>query len=263
MSVSHDELVRLAKAEPVATGAPDLGEIRHAGRRLRVRRRIMTGLAALAVVAAIGIPAALFSLSQPTADGIGPGSSGRDAPDEKAVCGVVSCIGPGSQGREMGKVIGEVLAMGTFEGGETEVLYAARVPGFDLRTSEEAEVDVLMAGIDDGTLRRTVWALQPGTEPRDFPVRVYGGLKHADEDGAGHHYGIIGYAAGEHDVVEVTLPDGSTRPVTGTSTEVLPGWTAFYDTGAWPDEWTGSRAELTYSVPGGASCSVERCGSAG
>ena len=50
--------------------------------------------------------------------------------------------------------------------------------------------------------------------------------------------------------------------MSGSSTGVLPGWTAFYDAGAWFDEWE-SRADLTYGVPGGPSCSTLKCGSVG
>lgn len=283
MTTHHDELDRLLAAEPAAPGSPDIGAIRHAGRRLRTRRRILTGLASLAVVGAIGIPTALVASGGPeTAAPAGPASSGQETMRprpkdvesrsledllkdvEPSVCGVMACrfVRPDEHTLESGTVVGEVLPMGTFEG-DTEVLYAARLRGTDLRTGEGAEVDVLMAGIDDGTLRRTVWALQPGTEPGDPDVRLYGGTKAADPDGQGFHYGVIGYVAGEHDVVEVTLPDGSTRPVSGSSTQVLPGWTAFYDTGAWQEDWSESRADLAYGVPGEPSCSTLECGSVG
>lgn len=285
MTSHHDELERLVAAEPTATGSPDLTAIRHAGRRLRTRRRIVTGLASLAVVGAIGVPTALVASGGPeatTPDPAGPASAGQEKTrprpkdvesrtledlledTEPSVCGVMACrfVRPAEYTKESGTVVGEVLPMGTFDGG-TEVLYVARLRGVDLRTSKDAEVDVLMAGIDDGqTLRRTVWAVQPGTEPGDPDLRLYGGSKAADADGEGHHYGVIGYIAGEHNVVEVTLPDGTTRPVSGSSTGVLPGWTAFYDTGAWFDEWE-SRADLTYGVPGGPSCSTLTCGSIG
>lgn len=299
MNTQHDELVRLVGEEPPSRTAPDVTAIRRAGRRIRTRRRVAAGLASVAVVAAIGVPAALTAqddgprpgpaagtgpatssasdaTTPPTATPTPPGATEQDllTPPtghtlepglaDTPTCGVMVCRSerPARHRPESGTVLGEVLPMGTFDGA-TEVLYAARVPGTDLRTGEPAEVDVLMAGIDDGTLRRTVWSLQPGTEPRRSPVHVYGGTKAADEDGTGFHYGVIGYVEGEHDAVEVTLPDGTTRPVSGSSTEVLPGWTVFHDTGAWLDGWTGSPAELTYGVPGGPSCSTTECGALG
>ena len=85
MTTHHDELDRLLAAEPAAPGSPDIGAIRHAGRRLRTRRRILTGLASLAVVGAIGIPTALVASGGPeTAAPAGPASVGGDhasAPD--------------------------------------------------------------------------------------------------------------------------------------------------------------------------------------
>ena len=149
-------------------------------------------------------------------------------------------------------MVGEVLPMGTFEG-DTEVLYAARLRGTDLRTGKGAEVDVLMAGIDDGTLRRTVWALQPGTEPGDPDVRLVRRHQVRRPGRPGFHYGVIGYVAGEHDVVEVTLPDGSDPPrqrvqhprycrAARRSTTPAPGRT----------DWSEFRADLAYGVPGDA-----------
>ena len=298
MNTQHDELARLAAEEPTTRTAPDLATIRSAGRRLRTRRRVTSGIAALAVLGAIGVPTALAASGGPDATTpVGP-AAGRDAGASSAtptpaptpslstaptpaptetptpledlvgggdtaapVCGVMLCRNarPARYDAEPGTVLGEVLPMGTFDG-QTEVLYAARVRGVDMRINKAADVAVLMAGIDDaGTLRRTVWALQPGTEPNGQPLGVYGGTKSADEDGDGFHYGVIGYVEGEHDVVQVILPDGTSRAVTGSSTEVLPGWTVFHDTGAWADTWTQDRAPLTYGVTDGPSCAISEC----
>ena len=308
MNTQHDELTRLVAEEPITRTAPDLATIRSAGRRIRTRRRVASGLATLAVLGAIGVPTALAASGGPEATTPAGPASGREpgaasatptpAPTASAttaptpfptetptslqdlvdgadgkggqdteppVCGVMACshARAATHDAERGTVLGEVLPMGTFQG-RAEVLYAARVRGTDLRTGKAADVDVLMAGLDDaGTIRRTVWALQPGTEPTGQPLAVYGGTRSADEDGDGSHYGVIGYVKGEHDLVEVTLPDGSRRPVTGSSTAVLRGWTVFHDTGAWLDAWLGDRAPLTYGVPGGPSCLTTECGVVG
>ena len=93
------------------------------------------------------------------------------------------------------------------------------------------------------------------------PVGLYGGQRTVAENGQ-LHYGVFGYVQGEHSSVTATSSDGQSHPVSGLSTDVLPGYTVFFDTGAWDNAW-GERAELTYAVPGGASCSLEQCGMVG
>ena len=109
-----------------------------------------------------------------------------------------------------------------------------------------------------GELRRTVWAfpLQPGGPT----IRMYGGEQTTSEGGVAH-YGIFGYVEGEHTEVTATI-DGETRPVSGISTEVYPGYTVFYDTAPWNAAWS-DRAQITYGVPDGPSCAVAECGMVG
>lgn len=297
MTQLDDDLTRLVREDPLPASTPDTAGVIRAGSRLRRRRRLAVtagaGLAAAAVIAPFALltggsdtvgmsPADAPVGSSADARGV-PSATPRDDTTEKLVtleelrqreqlpssCGVMACafVKGDASSPETGEIIGEVVEMGTFEG-HTEVLYAARVRGVDLRTSTKADVDVLMAGIRDadGTIRRTVWALQPGTEPGEPVLRAYGGEQHADETGDGTHYGVIGFVAGVHDRVTVTQPDGTTRDVLGVSHDVLPGWTVFHDGGPWQAAWDGgdpARAPLTYGVPGGASCALTECGTMG
>lgn len=293
MNQLDDDLTRLVREDPLPVSTPDTAGLIRAGSGLRRRRHLaVTAGAGLAAAAVIG-PFLLLTGGSDTV-GLSPADSPSDSSivqsatpqgdiTEKLItleelskrgqqpssCGVMACsfVRPGKHSPETGEIIGEVVELGTFEG-RTEVLYAARVRGVDLRTSTEGDVDVLMAGVrdPDGTIRRTVWALQPGTEQGDPALRAYGGEQHADETGDGTHYGVIGFVAGVHDRVTVTQPDGTTRDVLGVSHDVLPGWTVFHDGGSWQAAWDGedaTRAPLTYGVPGGASCPLTECGTIG
>ena len=62
------------------------------------------------------------------------------------------------------------------------------------------------------------------------------GERGPDERVKGGRYLVVGLVRGDV-AVGVTGQDGLSRPVTGTSTSVLPGYTVFYDTGAWGESW--------------------------
>lgn len=311
MTTEHDELERLVTADPVPTSAADIEAIRRAGGRIRARRRLVSGLAAAAVVGVLAVPAYFLGggqeaqppsggfagspsagaamtgpTTEPTPSAPSPvvtgGRTHEVAPsitlsveDLRAMerpmpaCGVMACASarPDKRTIEHGEVVGARLPMGRFGDGQ-EVLYAARVDGVDLRTGEKARVTVVMAGLAEGQrLYRTVWAMQPGTEPGTRPLFLYGGTPLADsEGGQSRHYGVIGAVEGTHDVVEVSGPSGGPRAVSGLSHDVLPGWTVFFDTGEWDPGWddgSATRAPLTYGVPGGPGCRLEECGMVG
>ena len=271
MTQLDEDLTRLVHEDPLPTGAADTAALIRAGSRLRRRRHIAVtagiGLATAAVVApfmllggnddTVGLsPATTPSVSSDATADVPADDPKPDA--TPSTCGVAAC----SYGSpERGELIGARLEMGTFNDG-TEVLYAARNKGFDTSTGKPlASVDVISAGlVVDGRLRRTVWAFQP-TEDQSGPVSLYGGQRTVAANGQ-LHYGVFGYVQGEHSSVTATSNDGQSHPVSGLSTDVLPGYTVFYDTGAWDAAW-GERAELTYGVPGGASCSVQDCGMVG
>lgn len=286
MTQLDDDLARLVHEDPLHPAAADTARVIRAGARLRRRRRLAVsvgaGLAAAAVVApfivlggsddaSVGIAQAdqpRLSTSTPVAPDPDTAtltpldellSKGPQAP---SVCGVMACRPKRGQlgSPEEGSEIGSRLEMGTFDG-HTEVLYAAHNEGFDTSTGEPMDkVAVLSSGIViDGQLRRTVWAFQPH-EDRLGPIRVYGGERTVDASGHAH-FGVIGYVEGEHTEVTATS-GGQTRTLSGVSTDVLPGYTVFYDSAPWDDSWQ-DRADVTYAVPGVASCSVLECGTVG
>ena len=69
-------------------------------------------------------------------------------------------------------------------------------------------------------------------------------------------YLLVGTVSGDV-AVSVTQPDGRTRPVTGTSTSVLPGHTVFYDSGDWDEDWDQVQlAPLSIGTDDGREASV-------
>ncbi|PUA82241.1 hypothetical protein [Nocardioides currus] len=286
----HDDhdLALLVRDDPVHTGPADTARMIRVGTRLRRRRQVgiaaAVGLAAAAVVAPFVLlggtdtavdtdlaPAGQTSAStseaaqDPSTDPtqVTPKSL-RDLSGSAQVCGVAVCrVSRGTVGSvERGEVIGTRLEMGTFDG-VPEVLYAARNKGFDTITGKPKDsVDVLSAGIVvDGQLRRTVWSFQPVEEAGVLgPVFLYGAQRTIAEDGT-PQFAMFGLIEGEHQEVTATV-DGQSRPVAGLSTTVYPGYTAFYDRGPWDESW-GDRAEITYGVPGGPSCTPLECGMIG
>lgn len=276
MTQLDEDLTRLVHDDPLPTSAADTAALIRVGSRLRRRRQIAVtagvGLAAAAVVA----PFMLLGGGDDTV-GLSPATSPSLSVDATATvpaddlkpaatpgtCGVAACKpDDGIYGSpEKGQLIGAQLEMGTFDG-NTEVLYAGSNKGFDTRTGKRLDsVDVISTGIVvEGKLRRTVWAFQPLQDELAGPLGLYGGERTLSADGEAH-FGVFGYVKGEH--AEITATSGDqTRAVSGLSTEVYPGYTVFYDTAAWDETWE-SRADITYAVPGGASCSVQVCGMVG
>jgi len=271
MTQLDEDLARLVHEDPLPTGVADTAGLIRAGSRLRRRRQLAVaagaGLAAAAVVAPfmlLGGGSDTVALSpatspSPASDATVP-VDGLKPDATPGVCGVAVCK-PNKGELERGEPIGTSLEMGTFDG-NTEVLYAARNKGFDTRTGKPLDsVDVIATGIVvEGKLRRTVWAFQPHQDALAGPLGLYGGDRTLTENGEAH-FGVFGYVKGEHAEITATS-GGQTRAVSGLSTEVYPGYTVFYDTAPWNETWE-SRADITYGVPGGASCSVQECGMAG
>ena len=269
------DLARLVHDDPMPSGAPDTAGLIRRGTRLRRRRQLAVsagvGLAAAAVVAPFlllggGADEAsdLAPADRPAASASAKTDTDPDGTTFTAgVCGIAACsVSKGPYGSvEQGELIGTQFEVGTYDG-HTEVLYAARNKGFDMDTGEPRNsVDVFSAGIVvNGTLRRTVWAWQGGDDDLLGPVFLYGAQRTIAEDGT-PQFAMFGLITGEHQEVTATI-DGQSRPVAGVSTTVYPGYTAFYDRGAWDESW-GDRADVTYGVPGGPSCSIAECGMLG
>ena len=69
-------------------------------------------------------------------------------------------------------------------------------------------------------------------------------------------YLLVGAVSGDV-ALSVTRPDGRSRPVTGTSTSVLPGHTVYYDSGDWGEGWDqGQLAPLVIVTDDGRTARV-------
>lgn len=276
----HDtlELRRMVADEPVHPGQPDLTALVASGRRIRTRRRAVAGGVALGTGAALATPVLLLALSGP---GGGPTRESLPvATEAAATCGVLSCVSPDGSSRETGEVVGE-LEVGPLAGGATELVYVARQPGAG--EWEGQTVDVLSAGYRlDGQLRRTAWALQPGSDGPRAP-RFWGSAGPANARPGEHdHYAVLGYVDGSPDEITWSTPDGATGAVDGVLR--LDGYTVFYVSQPMPEgageaprpkregelitlaELSGDTVlapELTISTSDGWSCSFEDCGTTG
>ena len=247
MTRTDDDLALLVALEPTSTRSPDLGAIRSAGRRLERRRRAVHGVAALAVVGALGVPAALVATHggtevapapdpapatttpSVTEDRTAPVDQLTDAPPEliSRGCGVLGC--PRDAVPETGEVVGEPWAIAALANGTDEVFYA-------VRPSPGSEVVVATGFVVDGALQRLALPLRPGGEP----LQLVGGGRRQGPDGAS--YSIVGLA---EDATEVSW---QSRPGTWYGTienrDLVPGWTVFHVSGQWDPSWPASGGAL-------------------
>lgn len=271
------ELQRMVADDPVHTGEPHLAALVAAGRRARTRRRALAGGVALGTAAALATPVLLLSLGD---------AGGRSTPDTVPVatagaaptCGVLSCVSHDGSSREAGELVAE-LEIGPLAGGATEVVYVSRQPGAG--EWEGQVVDVLSSGYRvDGQVRRTAWALQPGSDGPRAP-RFWGSPGPANgQAGESDHYAVLGYVDGSPDEITWSTPDGTTGPVDGMLR--FDGYTAFYVSRPLPEgeaprptregdlitlaELAGQAVpapDLTISTSDGWSCSLEDCGTTG
>lgn len=231
----HDtlELRRMVDSDPVEASLPDLPDLIRSGRRIRTRRRVLGGLGggvALGAAAALAVPLLTVAGGGPAdvpataTDTAAPASaSGSPAPAETR-CGVLSCVHAASSSVETGQVLDE-LTVGTLPGGATEVIYVARNPGAG--TWKGQTVEVLSSGYRlDGRLRRTAWALQPGSDGPDAP-RFWTSPELANgRPGDNDHYAVLGYVDGSPEEITWSTPDGRSGEVDGLLR--LDGYTAFY-----------------------------------
>lgn len=272
------ELQRMVAHEPVHALDPDLTALVVRGRRARTRRRALTGGVALGTAAALATPALLLTLGGPggsaTPDSVPVASEGA-AP----ACGVLSCVSTAGSSRETGEVIAE-LEVGPLAEGATEVVYVARRAGAG--EWEGQTVDVLSSGYRiDGQLRRTAWALQPGSDGPRAP-RFWGSAGPANGQAGEHdHYAVLGYVDGSPDEITWSTSDGGSGAVDGVLR--LDGYTVFYVSQPMPEgsetprptregqlitlaELAGETVlapDLTISTSDGWSCSWEDCGTTG
>ncbi|MCW2816640.1 MAG: hypothetical protein JWN84_4095 [Nocardioides sp.] len=228
------QLAAIVAADRASTPPPDLVALRAGGRRLVRRRRLAAGAAAAVVALAVGVPLAVVGtgdestapdrglVATATPTPTAPPSSAQPAqPSQPAE---VSVPLPGGLRQDLlpetGEVLGEVVAAGDFYGYE-QVVYAA----------ESAGGTYVVVGIRyRGRLLRVVAALSPLDVEEPDGVDLWGGYR--DDDGT---YLLVGSVPGDVDL-DLGVRE-SLRPPTRSSTEVLPGFTVFYDTGPWREEW--------------------------
>lgn len=152
---------------------------------------------------------------------------------------------------EDGELLGEPLDLGPAGLPYAQLLYAARRP----------DVNAVSVGVrDDDRILRSIQALTPEAVTEPDGIDLYGGgvlgERGPDERVADGSYLLIGSVSGDVEVM-VTHPDGSTHSVTGSSTEVLRGFTVFYDVGDWEDGWDQVQlAPLTVTTNDGRSVAV-------
>jgi hypothetical protein len=256
MTRTDDDLALLVALEPTSTRSPDLGRIRSAGRRLERRRRAVHGVAALAVVGALGVPAALVATHGGTevapAPDPAPGPAtttpsmtwDRNAPVEEYTgpppvlvprgCGVLGC--PRDAVPETGQVVGEPWAVAALANGTEEVFYA-------VRPSPGSEVVIATGFVVGGELQRLELALRPGEES----LQLVGGERVQGPDGAS--WSIVGLAK---DATEVSW---QSHPGTWYGTiendDLVPGWTVFQLSERWDESWpAGDAAPVSLRVDG-------------
>jgi hypothetical protein len=133
-----------------------------------------------------------------------------------------------------------------------QILYAARRP----------EANVVSIGLHDGgrIVRTVPSVLTPEDVDAPDGIGLYGGdvlgERGPDDRVAEGTYLLVGSVPGDVEV-SVTEPGGSRRPVTGSSTRTLRGFTVFYDTGDWEQTWDQVQlAPLTVTTSDGRSVVV-------
>jgi len=148
---------------------------------------------------------------------------------------------------EDGELLGEPLVVEA-DLPFADILYAARGRDATYVATGAREGDLIL---------RTIVA----TTPDDTDdIQLYGGdvlgERGPDERVMGGRYLVVGSVRGDV-AVGVTGRDGQSRPVTGTSTSVLPGYTVFYDIGDWGKGWDQVQlAPLVFVTDDGRQASV-------
>lgn len=228
--------------------------------RRRRPGRVAAGLGALTAAALVVVPTILWSgdddARQDHRTAVAPTPTGsRDAsssPSARPDRGSLRT----PQGRVAGEwesepPRGEVLVVGT-AGRFEEVFYATSFHGHT----------VLARGLRDGDrLLRTMVVFGTVDVADTDDIVLYGGdvlgLPGDPVDTTGGRYLVLGLVRGDADLT-VTY-DGTTRAVVRRSTEVAPGFTAFYDAADWQDGWSPIElAPLRIRSSTGARADVRR-----
>lgn len=264
MTAQLDELQRLVAEEPRFVGEPDLAAIRHAGRRLRARRRAAIGVTCLGAVVAVALPTAALTTAGPdTARPVQPATSTpvdpvapdrtwtfrrtpdlpTDLPDG---CGLFGCLGDGVV--ETGEVVGEPWAVAGIPAGRSglpmvdEVIYAVRTaPGTR---------PVVAVGLRDGAeVQRLAIVHRPWQDVGDTRPRVTGLVPRQGWEGT--TWVAVGMV--EEDAVSDVAWQAEPGPWDGAmlNDELVPGHGVFWVVGQWDADWPADGpAPVTFRVDG-------------
>ena len=264
MTAQLDELRRLVAEEPRSVGEPDLAAIRHAGRRLRARRRVAVGVACLGAVVAVALPTAALTAGGPddarpvqpaTTAPVTPVAPGwtwtfSRTPDLPTYlpdgCGLFGCLDDGVV--ETGEVVGEPWVVAGIPGSPSglpmvdEVIYAVRTaPGTR---------PVVAVGLREGEeLRRLAVVLRPGQDVGDARPRVTGLVPRQGWEGT--TWVAVGMV--EEDTVSSVAWQTGAGDWDGAmlNDDLVPGAGVFWTVGQWDADWPADGpAPVTFRVDG-------------
>ncbi|KRF15529.1 hypothetical protein ASG90_12645 [Nocardioides sp. Soil797] len=222
-------------------------------RAARAKRTKMAGvavIACLAVAGAVTIPGLVGSSDNSSPAPAGPPTASNSASPSESKSLKDKPPAPPEQGEvktsegniigiwEDGEMLGTPLQIAMVDGHE-EILYAAK------RVFEDSPggkpMTYVAIGLRDGDrVLQTVSALAPMNVEEADGIGLYGGERRPDGT-----YRLIGSVPGSGDP---SITDGSepAHEMVTSSTEILPGFTVFMDTGAWRSGWDATKlAPLT------------------
>ena len=263
----HDETTTayaaLIAADRAQVAPPDLAALRAGGRRRLRRRRLAVGAGVAAVAAVLVIPVAVLGGDDRAAPDVpvvsDPPSSPAASPTyHRPEQGSVDVPGGRVRGQyENGTLLGDPLVLGRL-GGQQEILYAMRGPGLE-PPGRGGPVDYtyVSTGVRDGSrVLRLGGVISLRGDDNADGIELYDGARIDGFAGRAPYYRVMGTVRGDVEVT-VTGPDGVARPVTGSSTTMVPGYTVFYDQAPWDESWDPLQlAPLTISTDDDRSVQV-------
>lgn len=253
MNDIENELARRLNAS-----VPDAPETAHWGsvartRAARTQRTRVAGvavIACLAVAGAITVPGLVGGSDRSSPGPAGTPTASTTATPSGTTSDKDEPPAPPEQGEiktsegniigvwEDGELLGTPLEIGMVDGHE-EILYAARRVFEDSPGGEP--MTYVATGLRDGDrILQTVSPLAPMEVKEPDGVDLYGGDRRPDGT-----YRLIGSVPG---AVAPSITDGTepAHEMVTSSTEILPGYTVFMDTGEWRSEWDATQlAPLT------------------
>ncbi|WP_067433674.1 hypothetical protein [Nocardioides jensenii] len=260
----NDLTRRLSGSAPEAPDATGWGAVARSRAARTQRLKVATGAvgACLVVVGAFTIPSLVGANDDATPDPTGPVPTSI-TPSQTATATTTDRFpkrgelslpnGDNLIGAwEDGEVVGDPIVLGEI-GGHQEILYAAHRVFIGPKTGKAVESTYVASGVRDGDrILQWVAALSPKSVEEPDGIDLYGG----DKLPTGSRYRLFGAVPG--DVKVVIRGEGGQRPVTESSTTMLPGYTVFYDTAAWNAEWDPTKLAPLTVIAGGSQVEVRK-----